>query len=464
MYNFKTFFQRFLRWESAHTAQSQEDSFELRLSLEILKSERFRLIIIIGLGIIAAGQAFSTEYLIPQQSRPLKGIFRNFSLVHWGLFMLGAVVYETIALGFVQKALKTRRMPPKIIRYMSLIIEVSFPTMLMLLLGARIHPIYAAHTPIILHYAIFIALSVLQLHFAASALSGFVAGAGYFFVCWHTLPIHGEVTVTLENYYFVSSTIVFAKSFLLFGMGIITGLVAYQLRKTLIRSLLAQEEKNAIVGMFGQYVSPSVAEKLIEQKQHFKAELTGEERRVTVMFLDIRDFTSFSEKRSPQEVVQYLNTLFGHCIGIINKHNGIVNKFLGDGFMAVFGAPFSSGSASQDVHNAVSAMQEILKTIDSLNDNGLIPETQVGIGLHTGVAVTGSVGSDERKEYTIIGDTVNLASRLEQMTKQLSVRALLTDAVYEYLSEEARRNISCKPLPPLKVRGREEAVTVYQAL
>lgn len=445
-------------------AQSQEGSFELRLSLEILKSERFRLIILIGLGVIAAGQAFSTEYLIPQTTRPLSGVFRNFSLARWGLFMLGAVVYETIALGFVQKALKTRRMPPEIVRYLSIVVEVSFPTMLMLLLGASIHPIYAAHTPIILLYTIFITLSILQLHFAASALSGFVAGTGYFFVCWNTLPIHGEVKVTLENYYFASSTIVFAKSFLLFGIGIVTGLVAYQLRKTLIRSLITQEEKNAIIGMFGQYVSPSVAEKLIEQKQHFKAELTGEERRVTVMFLDIRDFTAFSEKRSPQDVVEYLNTIFGHCVSIINDNNGIVNKFLGDGFMAVFGAPFSSGSAKLDVHNAVRAMQEILKTIDELNLNGQIPETRIGIGLHTGIAVTGSVGSDERKEYTIIGDTVNLASRIEQLTKQLSARALLTDAVYEHLDDEIRQNIACKPLAPVKVKGREEAVTLYQAL
>lgn len=461
---FRRLITTFIRWESQDKAQLQEETFEMRLSLAILKSERLRLIIIIFLAFAAVVQAFGTEYLVPQSSRPLRGIFQNFSLAKWGFIVLGAMIYEIIALGFVQKALTTKQLPPDIIRFFSAVLEVSFPTMLMLTQGPTIHPLYAAHTPIILIYGIFITLSTLQLHFAVSAMTGFVAAAGYFFVCWQTLPIHGTLAVMQENYFYASPLIAFSKSFLIFGSGIIAGFVAMQLRRTLIRTLVAQEEKNSIVGMFGQYVSPSVVEKLMEERESISGELTGEERYVTVMFLDIRDFTTFAEKRSPQDVVKYLNTLFEHCIAIINEHNGIVNKFLGDGFMAVFGAPFSGGSVSQDTINAVSAMQTILSKIDALSASGAIPETRVGIGLHTGLAVTGSVGSEERKEYTIIGDTVNLASRIEQLTKQFGVRALMTDAVYQHLPEDLRQRILCSPLPPMQVKGRTESVRIFRAM
>jgi adenylate cyclase len=457
--------QKFIRWESERETQSQEETFELRLSLEILKSERFRLILMIGIALIATAQAFGTELIVPKEIRPLRGVFNNFSLMKWGYFMLSAALYEVVALAITQKALSTRRLPPRIIRFANAMLEVSFPTMLMLTQGPTIHPLYAAHTPILLFYALLITLSTLQLNFGMSFFTGLVAGAGYFLVCWQTLPIHGTIAATQDNYFYVSPMIAFAKSFLLFGIGIVAGLVGMQLRRTLVGALMSQEERNNIVSMFGQYVSPSVAEKLMEQRDEISDDLTGEERHVTVMFLDIRDFTTFSENRAPQDVVRYLNTILGHCISIINEHNGIVNKFLGDGFMAVFGAPFSSGSESQDAHNAVHAMQTILSKIDALNASGAIPETRVGIGLHTGLAVTGSVGSDERKEYTIIGDTVNLASRIEQLTKHFAVRALMTEAVYAHLSDELRIRVRCSPpLPPVHVKGRAESVTVYSAM
>src|SRR5215475_14343319 len=123
------------------------------------------------------------------------------------------------------------------------------------------------------------------------------------------------------------------------------------------------------------------------------------------MFLDIRNFTGFAEKRSPEEVVEYLESLFEFMIEIVNRHNGIINKFLGDGFMAVFGAPLSDG---KDCENAVRSAKEILERVKEETDRGAILPTQVGIGLHAGKAVTGSIGSAVRKEYTVIGDVVNL--------------------------------------------------------
>ncbi len=155
-----------------------------------------------------------------------------------------------------------------------------------------------------------------------------------------------------------------------------------------------------------------------------------------MMFLDIRNFTKFAESRQPEEVVNYLNTLFDFMIEIINQNNGIINKFLGDGFMAVFGAPVSDG---QDCRNAVNAAMAIIKRLDEEVKAGTIPHTTAGIGIHAGPAVTGNVGSSQRKEYTIIGDVVNMASRIEQLNKQYGSQVLISDEVCKSIEKSSSR-------------------------
>ncbi len=173
-----------------------------------------------------------------------------------------------------------------------------------------------------------------------------------------------------------------------------------------------------------------------------------------MMFFDICDFTAFSEKRDPEEIVNYLNSVFEFIIEIINKHGGIINKFLGDGFMAVFGAPLSS---REDAQNAVNASLEILKKLEDLESKKLILSTIIGIGLHAGVAVTGNVGSSLRKEYTIIGDVVNLASRIEQLNKQFNSQILMSSDVYVRLSQKLGEDLG-----EVKVKGREEPIKIFK--
>jgi len=138
----------------------------------------------------------------------------------------------------------------------------------------------------------------------------------------------------------------------------------------------------------------------------------------------------------------------------VNAHHGIINKFLGDGFMACFGAPLSDG---RDTQNAVRAALEIARAVERMSADGTIPPTRIGIGLHAGTAVTGSVGSDERREYTLIGDTVNVASRVEQLTKQYGVVLLVTEAVWHVVKDEYQ----ARPFETVAVRGREAPVAVY---
>ena len=143
-------------------------------------------------------------------------------------------------------------------------------------------------------------------------------------------------------------------------------------------------------------------------------------------------------------------------IEIVNRQHRINNKFLGDGFMAVFGAPLSDG---KDCANAVEAAQEILARVQQEVDAGTILPTTVGIGLHAGEAVTGSIGSTLRREYTVIGDVVNLAARIEKLNKTFHSQLLISEIVWEAINE-ARRN--AVPMGQVQVKGREQSIQVYQ--
>ena len=143
-------------------------------------------------------------------------------------------------------------------------------------------------------------------------------------------------------------------------------------------------------------------------------------------------------------------------IEIVNRHHGIINKFLGDGFMAVFGAPLSDG---KDCANAVEAAREILARVQQEVDAGTILPTTVGIGLHAGEAVTGSIGSTLRREYTVIGDVVNLTARIEKLNKTFQSQLLISEMVWQAINEERKNAV---PMGQVQVKGREQSIQVYQ--
>jgi adenylate cyclase len=235
-----------------------------------------------------------------------------------------------------------------------------------------------------------------------------------------------------------------AKAAIMLVGGIVAGLVATRLRSKFRAAVAEAASRERVTNLFGQHVSPAVVERLLGTP----TELGGETRDVCVMFLDIRNFTSNARSRSPDEVVDFLNSAFAFMIDAVDRHGGFINKFLGDGFMAVFGAPLDDPAAAA---HAVAAAREILDEIDrrGLGD-GAWPLT-VGIGLHIGPAVTGNVGSPRRKEFTVIGDTVNLAARLEQLTKDHGARLIVSDAVMEALGGAAGAGAS--PLAAVTLKG-----------
>lgn len=223
------------------------------------------------------------------------------------------------------------------------------------------------------------------------------------------------------------------------------------------RRARSEAEKTRVMEIFARCVSPAVAEELWRQRD--RASLAGERRVVTVIFTDIRGFTSISEGSSSDAVVEWLNDYFGRMNEVVTAAGGHINKFLGDGLMIVFGAPTSRGPAAE-ARAAVDCATRMLDAVEELDrawQGTSRPRIRIGVGIHSGEATCGVVGSTRRLEYTVIGDTVNLASRLESKTKDLCVDLLLSQATATLLGESP----GLRALGSVEVKGKAAAVPVY---
>ncbi|HRG48658.1 MAG TPA: adenylate/guanylate cyclase domain-containing protein [Leptospiraceae bacterium] len=419
--------------------------FQADIEKEILKGEitRAKFLSIIFLIITFFFSAF--PFFRPEDY--LKVFTDKLNPYYPPIFFISASTYFFINSQLFQRWSRLNKPVPIAPRYLDALIQTSLPSIPILYLGSIREPaIYVMLTPPVFVYFIFIIISALQLNFKLSVFTGLVAATEYFSI---TLYFHYKSMGMQTDFAISSIQSHIAKTVFMLVSGIIVGYVTLQIERRLLNSFKLLEERNRVTNIFGQHVSPAVVEKLLSQ-----IEFTSEMRHVCMLFFDIRNFTQFSETKKPEEVVSYLNTIFDFSIDIINRNGGIINKFLGDGFMAVFGAPISSGD---DIKNAVKASLEIIERVQLEVDNKNIPHTNVGIGLHSGDAVTGNVGSSKRKEYTIIGDVVNLASRIEQLNKSYSSMLLVSEDVWKGLS-----GYSGESLGEVLVKGREKPVRIYK--
>lgn len=206
---------------------------------------------------------------------------------------------------------------------------------------------------------------------------------------------------------------------------------------------------------YSRFMPEYVVRQLLESPESFK--LGGVNQTVTVLFADIRGFTRMSEKAPPERVVQLLNHYFTAMTEVIFMHGGTLDKYLGDGLMALFGAPTATPDDACNAVAAAIAMQRQVRVINvQLRGEGL-SEINIGIGLHTGEATVGYIGSERRSEYTAIGDTVNLAARLEQ--NALPGQILLSDAA---AAAAAGAGCTFRPRPPITVRNRVQPVPIFE--
>jgi adenylate cyclase len=214
------------------------------------------------------------------------------------------------------------------------------------------------------------------------------------------------------------------------------------------------QERDKLRNTFGKYMTAAVVEHLMAGK----VQLGGQTLMVTILFTDIRGFTSISEKMEAHALVALLNEYFTEMVGIVMKNNGVVDKYIGDAIMAVYGAPVQRPDDPLAAVRSAVAMRFALRKLNvKLEARGLAP-LATGIGIHTGPVVAGNIGSEQRMEYTIIGDAVNLASRLESSTKELGTNILISEDTYQIVKE----HVVVKPIREITVKGRHQPVMTYE--
>ena len=216
------------------------------------------------------------------------------------------------------------------------------------------------------------------------------------------------------------------------------------------------KERDRLRETFGRYVTRQVADHLLKGNVNLGGELVP----VTILFSDIRQFTNISERMEPRVLLDFLNEYFSGMVESVMHHQGVVDKFIGDAIMAVFGAPVPEPDDALRAVRAALEMQARLRKInDAFKSRGL-PEIKTGIGLHSGQVVAGNIGHVERMEYTVIGDAVNLASRLEGMTKELGCDVVMSEDLYR----QVEKDVEAEPLQRIKVKGRDQDVMVYRLI
>lgn len=217
------------------------------------------------------------------------------------------------------------------------------------------------------------------------------------------------------------------------------------------------EERERLKETFGKYLSVEIARQLMASG---KIKLGGDSIKATILFSDIRDFTPLSENMPAGALVQFLNSYFSHIVEPITANRGVVNKFIGDAVMAIFAPQFGSENHVEDAMHAAIGMRAKL---EEFNRKRLIAqEVRSGIGLHTGVLVAGNIGTEQRMEYTVIGDTVNIASRIESMNKNLGSTILISQDVHTQLGEELKKNMVFRPCEDVVLKGKKKTMTLYQ--
>jgi adenylate cyclase len=228
------------------------------------------------------------------------------------------------------------------------------------------------------------------------------------------------------------------------------------LTESFVRMGVGLSERERIKDAFGKFVNKEVAEKVIRGE----LKLGGERINVPVFFSDIRSFTSISEKMEPEEVVEFLNEYLTRMVDCVNKTGGVVDKFIGDAIMAIWGTPVSAGNDTENAVNCALMMRGVLGKFNEGRGGVKNPVIQIGCGINTGPVIAGQIGSHERMEYTVIGDTVNLASRIESLNKPFGTDILISQDSFGLV--EGIYN--AEPMKKIMVKGKSKPQQIYAVL
>ena len=410
--------------------------FQQQLSVELLRSEPKRIIIIISIFVFLIGYRLFQGYFFEMDEQTQR--VQSFPIV-W-LFPLVVIGFEFLSLFYINKQLRAKRKRMGLVRqYLNTAFEICLPSFIIIIVARQFPTFDLLKSPALQVYFLFIILSTMRLNFMLSFFCGLLSATSYFILCFF-----------IYNHFDFNDA---ARMAVILISGMAAGLVANQIRSGINNSLKETERRNRVECLFGQQISIEVAEKLLENN----GEIESKRMRVAIMFVDIRNFTSFAAAISPEEIVQFQNTFFTVVSNVVAKHSGIVNQFLGDGCMVTFGAP--AHLTNPPLH-AVSAALEIKQKLREEVDVGNIPDTRIGIGIHAGDAVTGNIGTAIRQQYSVTGKCVIIAARIEQLNKEFNSEILITQEVFHHASPYL--DFSTQDLGEINLKGFEEPYIIHK--
>jgi adenylate cyclase len=420
-------------------------SFEEHFAREIVASERIRVGILAGLlGMLML--SFATMFAV-YRGTYLEYFVGPAAIRHVGLIVGALLAYELVIYRVIGHRLRHGRTLPEPLRYLNAFVETSVPSFVIFAAARDSNPAHVLQSGAALLYGVFIVLSTLRLDYRLSVFTGLVAAAEYVALCVHYAGLDLMPTTPFDRPPFY-----LGKGAILLLSGLAAGFVAQQLKRRVGNAWRAQQERQRVLAAFGQQVSPAIVDELLRQG----GGIASRRGTVCVLFMDIRNFTPLVENKSPEEIVAFQNAVFGEGVDVVNRHHGIINQFLGDGFMATFGAPLATG---RDCANALAAAQDLVTGMRVLAEAGRIPDITIGVGLHAGEAISGNVGSAQRQQYSITGNVVILASRIEQLNKDYGSRILVSREVLELAGGVPP---GAHPLGPVTVKGREQPIELFR--
>jgi len=424
-------------------------SFTKQFEWETLQSERLRAAILAGYSLFTFVYILCIGFIINSQNHSID----RFSLpVILLIFLFILFIYEFIAnrvLNYRIKKLNKSAHPH--FKYITALIEVVLISAML-----YIYSIYFKNasllTDVILIslYYLLVFLSSFYLDKFISIVTGSISAIAY--TAFHILVKQhlkgsSEMEELIYNNYFIYST-----GILLFLSGVAAAFMANQLKKGIMRSIELVEDENKLFNLFSRQISREVATELLSKDGQMPSEL----RFVSIMFIDIRNFTVYAETQEPEDIVKFQNEYFGIVTEVVHKYEGIVNQFLGDGCMITFGAPLKVDNPSA---NAINAALEINGIIDDKIKNGELHDFTIGIGIHCGNAVTGNIGTNVKSEYSITGGVVILAARIESENKTYGSKILVSK---DALEKSSVKELNAVAMGESHLKGWSHPVELYK--
>ncbi|RLS58322.1 MAG: adenylate/guanylate cyclase domain-containing protein [Planctomycetota bacterium] len=339
-----------------------------------------------------------------------------------------------------------KEIEPKFYKVLTITVEATIPFICILIQSLHLQLGEAYNNVYLIEHIPFMLLSILYLRFWLCFYASLIAILGRLLLLF-IISFFTEVDKQLLNESWGLTEILLS--------GFIMGTIALLLRKMIESAIAVASEKTRLHDIFGRFVSKDVADQIVSKD----LKIGGDNVNASVLFLDIRNFTHRSSTMTPEDAVAFLNQVFNFTVAEVEKSGGMVNKFLGDGFMAVFGAPLSlPNSCNASVLCAIGIFEKLqLFNVSRLGEN-----VSLGIGINYGPMVAGVMGTNTRKEYTVIGDIVNTASRIESLNKEFSTSLLISQSVYDNL--DANLKDQFESMPPTMVKGKDQPISIYKKI